>query len=167
VRFICHCARWNCHSNELSRFNKLHESKLCSRSRTCEQYLVSVYCGHSLTTQNIFMWICNWVLMHVIRGIWRQTYASTHQSITCRTAKGHRRKHEKLIVTNSCWFLSGGYFITYIYMFICIYKIRSVDSANRQALMSISRKKLSSSCAVLTSLGKKGKFIPVTGHGIP
>jgi hypothetical protein len=44
-----------CHSNALPNVNKLHERKLCSRSRTSVAYFVSVYRVISVSIDNVVM----------------------------------------------------------------------------------------------------------------
>jgi hypothetical protein len=46
------------HRNELSIVNTLHERKLCSRSRSSEQFFISLRCVYSVSTDHIFMWMC-------------------------------------------------------------------------------------------------------------
>jgi hypothetical protein len=45
------------HKNEFSSVSTLHGFKLCSKSRTSDQYFVSLYRAYSASTSNILMFM--------------------------------------------------------------------------------------------------------------
>jgi hypothetical protein len=55
--YHCYYTISDYHSNERSRANTSHELKLCSKSRTIEQSLISVYYVYYVSTDKNLRWI--------------------------------------------------------------------------------------------------------------